>query len=110
MKITSVEMMHADAGWRPWSFVKIMTDEGLVGWSECTDSHGSPRGMAGVVEDMKPLLIGQDPREIEKLMWQMHSRKRQRPGQRNASFVLVALRHLTRSSVADGEKTADTNV
>ncbi|HEY4474138.1 MAG TPA: mandelate racemase/muconate lactonizing enzyme family protein [Candidatus Paceibacterota bacterium] len=80
MKITSVEMMHADAGWRPWSFVKIMTDEGLVGWSECTDSHGSPRGMAGVVEDMKPLLIGQDPREIEKLMWQMHSRTRQSPG------------------------------
>src|SRR3989338_11376194 len=80
MKITSVEMMHADAGWRPWSFVKIMTDEGLVGWSECTDSHGSPRGMAGVVEDMKPLLIGQDPREIEKLMWQMPSRTRQSPG------------------------------
>lgn len=80
MKITSVEMFHANAGWRPWSFVKITTHEGIVGWSECTDSHGSPRGMAGVVEDMKPLLIGQDPREIEKLMWQMHSRTRQSPG------------------------------
>ena len=80
MKIDNIEIFHVYAGWRPWSFVKITTNEGLVGWSECTDSHGSPHGMAGVVEDLKPLLIGQDPRKIEKLCWQMFSRTRQSPG------------------------------
>jgi galactonate dehydratase len=80
MKIARVDMMHADAGWRPWSFVKITTDEGLVGWSECTDSHGSPLGMQGVVRDLSPLLVGQDPRKIGKLLSDMHSRTRQSPG------------------------------
>jgi L-alanine-DL-glutamate epimerase-like enolase superfamily enzyme len=80
MKIERVDMLHADAGWRPWSFVKITTDEGLVGWSECTDSHGSPSGMQGVVRDLSPLLIGQDPRKIGKLLFEMHSRTRQSPG------------------------------
>lgn len=80
MKIARVDMLHADAGWRPWSFVKITTDEGLVGWSECTDSHGSPLGMQGVIRDLSPLLIGQDPRKIGKLLSEMHSRTRQSPG------------------------------
>ncbi len=80
MKINNIKTFHVDAGWRPWSFVKITTDSGLVGWSECTDSHGSPRGISGVIEDLSPLLIGQDPRNIGKLCWEMLSRTRQSPG------------------------------
>jgi L-alanine-DL-glutamate epimerase-like enolase superfamily enzyme len=80
MKIARAEMFHCDAGWRPWSFVKITTDDGLVGWSECSDSHGSPHGMGGVIEDLAPLLIGKDPRRIERLLSEMHSRTRQSPG------------------------------
>ncbi len=80
MKITKVEILHCDAGWRPWSFIKISTDERLIGWSECTDSHGSPRGIEGVVKDLTPILIGQDPRLVEKLYWQMYCRTRQSPG------------------------------
>jgi galactonate dehydratase len=80
MKLAKVEMFHADAGWRPWSFVKATTEDGLVGWSECTDSHGSPQGMEGVVRDLSPLLIGQDPRRIGKLLSEIHSRTRQSPG------------------------------
>lgn len=80
MKITDIKIFHCDAGWRPWSFVKITTDEGLVGWSECTDSHGSPQGIEGAVKDLSGLLIGQDPREVERLFWVMYSRTRQSPG------------------------------
>jgi galactonate dehydratase len=80
MKITSVETLHCDAGWRPWTFIKIRTDKGIIGWSECTDSHGSPRGIEGVVRDLSSLLIGQDPRTTEKLYWNMYSRTRQSPG------------------------------
>ena len=80
MKIRKIDTFHVDAGWRPWSFVKITTDEGLVGWSECTDSHGSPKGISGVIEDLSPLLIGEDPRNIGILNWKMFSRTRQSPG------------------------------
>ncbi|MEK7067239.1 MAG: mandelate racemase/muconate lactonizing enzyme family protein [Patescibacteria group bacterium] len=80
MKITNIKTLHCDAGWRPWTFIKISTDEGLIGWSECTDSNGSPLGMEGVIKDLAPLLIGQDPRLTEKLYWEMYSRTRQSPG------------------------------
>ena len=80
MKITKIDVLHADAGWRPWTFIKISTDEGVTGWSECTDSHGSPRGIEGVVKDLSVLLLDQDPREIERLYWLMYSRTRQSVG------------------------------
>ena len=40
MKITKVESLHADGGWRSLDFLKISTDEGLVGWSEYNESFG----------------------------------------------------------------------
>ncbi|HEB55264.1 MAG TPA: mandelate racemase/muconate lactonizing enzyme family protein, partial [Gammaproteobacteria bacterium] len=80
MRIEKVQTVHVDAGWRPWSFVKITTDQGLVGWSECTDSHGSPRGIEGVIKDLESLLLGEDPRKVESLCWRMMSRTRQSPG------------------------------
>lgn len=80
MKITNLETFRVDGGWRPWTFVKVSTDEGLAGWSEATDSHGSPRGIAGVIEDLKYLLLGKDPREVEKLFWFMFGRTRQAAG------------------------------
>ena len=54
MKVADSRDPFCDAGWRPWIFVKVTTDDGLVGWSEVTDSHGSPRGLAGIVEDLAP--------------------------------------------------------
>ena len=52
MKVAALETpLICDAGWRPWIFVKATMDDGLVGWAEVTDSHGSVRGLAGIVED-----------------------------------------------------------
>ena len=34
MKIIKIEDLHCDAGWRIFSFLKIVTDEGLIGYSE----------------------------------------------------------------------------
>ena len=70
MKITAVESFVVDAGWRPWTFVKVETDAGITGWGECSDGK-NPWGVAGVVKDMKPLLIGQDPRNVDKLFRDM---------------------------------------
>ena len=45
MKVAKLETLFCDAGWRPWIFVKATTIDGLVGWSEVTDSHGSVHGI-----------------------------------------------------------------
>jgi L-alanine-DL-glutamate epimerase-like enolase superfamily enzyme len=80
MKIVKIETLFCDAGWRPWIFFKVTTDEGLVGYSEVTDSHGSPRGLRGIVKDLEPLLIGRDPRPVETIFWDLYRATRQSPG------------------------------
>jgi galactonate dehydratase len=80
MKVASLETLFCDAGWRPWIFLKATTDDGLVGWAEITDSHGSPRGLAGIVEDLAPVVVGQDPRATERIYWELYRHTRQSPG------------------------------
>lgn len=87
MRIARIEALSCAAGWRPWLFVKATTEEGLVGWSEVTDSHGSPSGLAGVVADLAPLVAGKDPRAFEAIHWDLYRRTRQSPG----SIVAKAL-------------------
>src|SRR3989475_8059761 len=79
MKIARVEALHCDAGWRPWTFVRIETDDGLVGWGECSDNR-SPHGIDGCVRDLADLLVGQDPRPVERIYWDMLRRVRQNSG------------------------------
>ena len=79
MKITNIETFIVDAGWRPWTFVKMETDTGLTGWGECSDGK-TPYGVAGTIEDLKPLLIGEDPRAYEMRFWDMIRGSRQSPG------------------------------
>jgi L-alanine-DL-glutamate epimerase-like enolase superfamily enzyme len=80
MKIRDIKVFHVDAGWRPWTFIKIETNDDLIGWSECSESHGSPNGIEGVIKDLTPLLLEEDPRNIIKLLNKMYSRTRQSPG------------------------------
>jgi galactonate dehydratase len=63
MKISHVETLHCDAGWRTFSFLKIATADGIVGWSEFNESFGTA-GLDGVVGALAERLIGQDPRRI----------------------------------------------
>src|SRR5262249_45157989 len=55
-------------------------DDGAVGWAEITDSHGSPRGLAGVVEDLAPHVTGRDARAVERIVWDLFRGTRQSPG------------------------------
>ena len=65
MKITNIEDLHCDAGWRVFSFLKIATDDGIVGYSEYNESYGS-KGLTGVVRPLADSLIGVDPRAVER--------------------------------------------
>jgi galactonate dehydratase len=80
MRVAALETLFCDAGWRPWIFLKATTDDGLVGWAEITDSHGSPRGLAGIVDDLAPVVVGKDPRATERLYWELYRHTRQSPG------------------------------
>lgn len=65
MKITDLKMIHI----RPrWMFLKIETDEGIVGWGEPV-VEGRARTVETAVNELRPILIGADPLKIEHL-WQ----------------------------------------
>jgi galactonate dehydratase len=79
VKITAIETFVVDVGWRPWIFVKVETDVGVTGYGEYSDAKSST-GVIGTIEDLKPLLIGQNPRAFEMRFWDMLRGTRQSPG------------------------------
>jgi L-alanine-DL-glutamate epimerase-like enolase superfamily enzyme len=79
MKITSVESLHANAGQRNFDFLKIGTDEGIVGWSEYNESFGG-LGVSAVIDGLVPQIVGKDPRAYESLVTLMYAVRRQAAG------------------------------
>ena len=86
MKITRIDDFHAGAGWRNFSFLKISTDAGVVGWSEYNENYGGG-GLSAVIRAMSAQLIGQDPRPVEKISALLRAQTRQAPGGLNAQAV-----------------------
>ena len=86
MKITRVETMQADAGWRMFSFLKVTTDDGIIGWSEFNESFGSV-GLSDVIRGLSPALIGQDPRRFEAVTQHLHVLTRQSRGGLNQQAI-----------------------
>jgi galactonate dehydratase len=74
MKIVGVETHVCHARMRNWVFVKVLTDQdGLYGWGEAT-LEWHTRAVVAAIEDLAPLLIGEDPTRVEHL-WQMMYRQ-----------------------------------
>jgi galactonate dehydratase len=86
MKITQVETLQADAGWRMFSFLKITTSDGIVGWSEFNESFGST-GLSDVIKGLSPVLIGRDPRRFEQVTQHLHVLTRQSRGGLNQQAI-----------------------
>ncbi len=78
MRIAKIEDLHCNAGWRDFSFLKITTDDGLVGWSEFMENFGA-EGLSTVIGRLGERLIGMDPRPIEKITAFLHGLTRQTP-------------------------------
>jgi galactonate dehydratase len=65
VKITAITTRIVNAEMRNWVFVNVETDEpGLFGWGEAT-LEWKTRAVVGAIEDLTPLLLGRDPRDIE---------------------------------------------
>jgi galactonate dehydratase len=68
MRIKAVHTRIVNAEMRNWVFVRVETDEpGLYGWGEAT-LEWKTRAVAGAIEDLSPLVVGRDPRDIEQLV------------------------------------------
>ena len=79
MKIVKIEDLHCNAGWRDFSFLKITTDEGIIGWSEYNEGYGSA-GITAVIRRMAAGLIGENPRAVERIISTQYAMTRQAPG------------------------------
>ena len=64
MKIIDIKTTIVNAEMRNWIFVKVITDKDLYGWGEAT-VEWKTRAVVGAIEDIKPLLIGKDSRNIK---------------------------------------------
>jgi galactonate dehydratase len=72
MKITAINTVVVHAEMRNWIFVKVETDSpGLYGWGEGT-LEWKTRAVVGAVEDLAPMVLGEDPRRIEHLYQKMY--------------------------------------
>ena len=70
MKITAIKTLVVNARLRNWIFVRVETDvPGLYGLGEATLEFQT-RAVAGAIDDLGLLIIGEDPRNIEHL-WQV---------------------------------------
>jgi len=66
MKIDRIETFFVPPR---WLFVRIETDDGLVGWGEAS-LEGHAEAVAGAFEPIRDRFIGHDPRRIEDI-WQV---------------------------------------
>jgi galactonate dehydratase len=68
LTITAVRTVAVGAGWRNYIYVLIDTDQGVTGLGEAS-LGGQTHAVLGMIEDLKPLLLGADPFRIEHI-WQ----------------------------------------
>ena len=78
MRIARIEDLHCNAGWRDFSFLKITSDDGTVGWSEFMENFGA-EGLGTVIQRLGEHIIGMDPRAVEKVTAFLHGLTRQSP-------------------------------
>ncbi|MGE4047021.1 MAG: hypothetical protein AB7F35_19320, partial [Acetobacteraceae bacterium] len=86
MRITKIEDLHCNAGWRDFSFLKITTDDGIVGWSEFMENFGS-EGLSTVIQRLGERIMGMDPRPVERITAFLHGVTRQAPGGMNQQAI-----------------------
>ncbi len=71
MKITDVKIYTLDAYRTNWSFVKVETDDGLYGWGEASLGTNE-NSLEGMIEDLKRHVVGRNPLEIEKFLFEVY--------------------------------------
>lgn len=71
-RIRAVDTFVVNAQIRNWIFVRVLTEDGRIGWGEAT-LEWKTNGVVGAINDIAPLVIGEDPMRTEYL-WQRMNR------------------------------------
>src|SRR5260370_1476062 len=77
--IRSVETLSCDAGWRTYHFVKVMSEDGIVGWSEFEGGFGG-RGVGAAIQRVSTRIIGQNAFQHERIYAELFSATRPAAG------------------------------
>src|ERR1700761_9516146 len=72
MRIVDLQTFRADGGWGPFSFLKVVTDAGLVGWAEFVEGPWSP-ALREVILALGRTALGADPRQFARVSAQLHA-------------------------------------
>ena len=90
MKIVKFEDFHTYGGWENFSFLKVTTDEGLIGWAEFNEARGR-KGLTGLIHSLGEVLIGEDPRNTAKIDAMLYGQTRSTTGglQSHASAAVI---------------------
>src|SRR6476469_8911181 len=79
MKVAAIETLACDAGWRNYSFVKLTTSEGIVGWSEFSEDFGSP-GIGAIIAKLSAKVVGQTVSDHERIYAELYAATRPAAG------------------------------
>jgi len=79
MRITKVETFKFWVDWCNWLFVRISTDEGLVGWGEAS-LHGAVESVETAIHEFARHLIDEDPAGPERHWHRLYNAWRWRGG------------------------------
>ena len=93
MRITGIETFAADAGWRSACYLKIVTDSGVIGWSEYGEHFGTA-GVTGVIHALGELVVGRDPLRIESIAALLRGRTIQAGGGINQNAIAAIVNAL----------------
>src|SRR5688572_14805635 len=95
MKITDLKVYVVDPAGnsaydRPWTFVRVDTDDGISGYGESTNDPG--KGcliVADAIRHLKEFIVGEDPRDIIRL-WHKLFRKTTYLGSRGLPTAVIS--------------------
>jgi L-alanine-DL-glutamate epimerase-like enolase superfamily enzyme len=79
MKVTKLETLRCSAGWRNYNFLKLSTDEGIVGWSEFDEGFGSP-SVGTVIEQLAGRVVGRSVNAHEQVHAELYCATRPAAG------------------------------
>jgi galactonate dehydratase len=71
VRITDTQTVVVGNPWKNWILVRVLTDEGVVGLGEATGGL-STKPIEAAVHELKPLYLGQDPRDVNALWDRMY--------------------------------------
>jgi galactonate dehydratase len=79
VKVASLQTLSCDAGWRDYHYLKVTTEDGVVGWAEFDEGFGSP-GVSTVIDALAPVVVGRSAASTEQIHQRLHARTRPAAG------------------------------